>query len=167
MFKGKRKSFQAFHKFRGEEVSNLGVQSGAPTWKQLGFMYLVLLFKLEGLLTFYFYRAQKKRVREPFAHRVPKKTPAPPSEGLCLRPGGEGTPRLLAHPSERAPALLPAGAGLAGPAADELGQDEVRPERVCEWGPGRTVLGLGLRSGRNKMETFQKQDEAQPPAEAS
>lgn len=37
----------------------------APTWKQLGFMYLVFLFKLEGLLTFYFYRAPKKREREP------------------------------------------------------------------------------------------------------
>lgn len=60
-------------------------QSVAPTWKQLGFMYLVLLLKLQGLLTFYFYRAQKKREREPFAQQVPKKTPEPPSEGLGLR----------------------------------------------------------------------------------
>lgn len=83
---------------------------GPPAWKQLGFMYLVLLFKLEGLLTFYFYRAQKKREREPFAHRVPKKTPAPPSEGPCLH-GGEGPPWLL-HPPARAPPPPPPTPGL-------------------------------------------------------
>lgn len=93
MFKGKRESFQAFHKFRARGSLRLGCsQPVAPTWKQLGFMYLVLLFKLEGLLTFYFYRAQKKREREPFAHRVPKQTPAPPSGGPC----GVGTPWLPA-----------------------------------------------------------------------
>lgn len=126
MFKGKRKSFQAFHKFQGEEVSNLGVQSVAPTWKQLGFMYLVLLFKLEGLLTFYFYRAQKKREREPCAHRVPKKTPAPPSEGLCLSAVGRGPP-APGTPEHGPPAC---DARPAWPAANELGQDHFRPQHV-------------------------------------
>lgn len=49
-----------------------------------------------GLLTFYFYRAQKKRETEPFAHQVPKKTLAAPSKGLCLRSSEAGRGGLLA-----------------------------------------------------------------------
>lgn len=49
-----------------------------------------------GLLTFYFYRAQKKRETEPFAHQVPKKTLAAPSKGLCLRSSEAGLGGLLA-----------------------------------------------------------------------
>lgn len=69
-------------------------------------MYLLLLFKLEGLLTFYFYRAQKKGEREPFAHRVPKKTPAPPSEGPCLG-GWRGPPGCSTPQRGPSPPLLP------------------------------------------------------------
>lgn len=72
-------------------------------------MYLVLLFKLEGLLTFYFYRAQKKREREPFAHQVPKKTLEPPSRGplpeaAASRGVGRGPPGSWHTPSPAPPA---------------------------------------------------------------
>lgn len=158
MFKGKRKSFQAFHKFQGEEVSNLGVQSMAPTWKQLGFMYLVLLFKLEGLLTFYFYRDPKKREREPCARRVPKKTPAPPSEG-CPRAGegtpAPGTPRVSAVPLPATPGLrgqllmswdrITSGRSVSG---DQAGQSSGRARASAEAAEG-TAWTLSKNKPRN------------------
>lgn len=123
----------------------------APTWKQLGFMYLVFLFKVEGLLTLYFYRAPKKREREPFAPRVPKKTPEPLTRGPLPggRGAGRGTPWSWHSPGTAPPARWRPGL---------WGQLRITPPRstragACECRPGRTVtwprLGFG---GRQRQE---------------
>lgn len=102
MFKGKRKSFQAFHKFRREEVSNLGVRSVAPSWKQLGFMYLVLLFKLEGLFNFLFLQGSEEKGEGAIGSPSAKENAGASVRGPLPAAQRGGDPRLLAHP-ERGP----------------------------------------------------------------
>lgn len=152
MFKGKRKSFQAFHKFRREEVSNLGVRSAAPSWKQLGFMYLVLLFELEGLFNFLFLQGSEEKGEGAIGSPGAKANAGASVRGPLPAARWGGDP--LAPGTPQARALPPADTRPGGPAATELGRDHSGSTQVraCERGPGTTVPWLCLSFGRRQQE---------------
>lgn len=86
----------------------------APTWKQLDFMYLVLLFKLEGLFNFVFLQVSEEKGEGAIYSPSAKENPSaslrgPPPEAAASQGGGEGPPGSWHTPTQH---LLPVG-GLA------------------------------------------------------